>query len=263
MAAYIVVSDVVNGWKKGDELQPRPEGYTRFALTSDTHSRPLPPIPPDTDIFLHSGDLTIRGEPDEVKFTVDQIASLPHNVIKVFVAGNHDLILDQIWLESENNYSILGEKHCAEVKEYIKTKSKVAGNMYYIENEAFEVTTSDGKTWKLYGTPYSKEFWNFAFMSDKYPLPEFPSSTEILITHGPAFKILDLVANGARGGCDKLTDAVKKLKPRMHLFGHIHEARGIDVDDAGILFVNAAALEGSHEKGHIRGVIVIDLKNEI
>ncbi|KAF7348583.1 hypothetical protein MVEN_01375900 [Mycena venus] len=55
----------------------------------------------------------------------------------------------------------------------------------------------------------------------------FPK-TDILLTHGPPHDVLDVI-NGARkkrGGCPALAARVPKLKPRLHVFGHIHEARG-------------------------------------
>lgn len=40
-----------------NDLQPCPDGYTRFVLVSDTHTRTFP-VPPG-DILLHAGDLTV------------------------------------------------------------------------------------------------------------------------------------------------------------------------------------------------------------
>ena len=64
--------------------------------------------------------------------------------------------------------------------------------------------------------------------------------TDVLITHGPPMGILDWVLpNHELVGCEELLPAVYKIKPMLHLFGHIHEAYGIH-EENGIKFVNAS-----------------------
>jgi hypothetical protein len=46
------------------------------------------------------------------------------------------------------------------------------------------------------------------------------------LTHGPPADILDTVYSGERVGCETLTAHLPLLRPRLHLFGHIHEAHG-------------------------------------
>jgi Icc-related predicted phosphoesterase len=71
-----------------------------------------------------------------------------------------------------------------------------------------------------------------------------PEDTDILITHGPPQGILDQSAlEGKHQGCDQLLTAVRRVRPRVHVFGHIHQHYGV-VRSAGTLFVNAA-LAGS------------------
>ena len=55
-----------------------------------------------------------------------------------------------------------------------------------------------------------------------------PDSTDVLITHGPPIGVLDLsVYDNISCGCDNLLDAVtNRVKPRLHIFGHIHEGYG-------------------------------------
>ena len=50
------------------------------------------------------------------------------------------------------------------------------------------------------------------------------------MTHGPPQSILDLCADG-NVGCSKLYNAVRKVRPLMHCFGHIHEGNGAIVKD--------------------------------
>ena len=55
-----------------------------------------------------------------------------------------------------------------------------------------------------------------------------PKDTDILLTHGPPCSIGDKTIHGNHEGCVDLLNAVRRVKPKYHLFGHIHEAYGID-----------------------------------
>lgn len=50
--------------------------------------------------------------------------------------------------------------------------------------------------------------------------------TDVLITHGPPYGILDLNFEDLKVGCEELMRAVIRVQPRLHIFGHIHEAYG-------------------------------------
>jgi hypothetical protein len=87
-------------------------------------------------------------------------------------------------------------------------------------------------------------------------LPAVLSSSDVLrLTHGPPHDLLDLTAGSDRVGCEALRAALDagRLHPRLHVFGHIHEAHGALVrpapapsvdsthpDGAETVFVNAA-----------------------
>lgn len=45
-------------------------------------------------------------------------------------------------------------------------------------------------------------------------------------------------------GCVQLNKAVQRVKPKLHVFGHIHGGRGREEGPNGTLFVNCAALLG-------------------
>merc|ERR1712037_767457 len=68
-----------------------------------------------------------------------------------------------------------------------------------------------------------------------------PSDTDILISHCPPYGILDVNAEGERCGSKiLLTHVVERVKPKYHIFGHIHEAYGM-ANNGTTTFVNAAA----------------------
>ena len=47
-----------------------------------------------------------------------------------------------------------------------------------------------------------------------------------MMTHGPPLGVLDEIMNGEHVGCEHLLRAARRCKPRLHCFGHIHEAWG-------------------------------------
>ena len=71
-----------------------------------------------------------------------------------------------------------------------------------------------------------------------------PDDTDILITHGPPQEIRDFVSNWRQGdmnvGCELLRYQLEnRLKPILHVFGHIHGAYGAAlIKDT--LYVNAS-----------------------
>lgn len=90
---------------------------------------------------------------------------------------------------------------------------------------------------KIWGSPWTPTFCNWHFMLPRGPELKakwdlMPDDTDILITHGPAFGILDEVnmsskANiGKHAGCVDLRNALERVKPKLHVFSHIHEQGG-------------------------------------
>jgi len=58
-------------------------------------------------------------------------------------------------------------------------------------------------------------------------------------THGSAGGILDQTIEGDRVGCEELAKAIKKIRPKFHICGHIHEGYGtFDLD--GCTYINAS-----------------------
>ena len=97
---------------------------------------------------------------------------------------------------------------------------------------------------EVWGSPWQPWFHDWAFnlergaaLAEKWAM--IPDSTDLLITHGPPHGILDACFDGRRVGCEELTRAVERVRPKLHVFGHIHEAYGV-VDDGTTLFVNAS-----------------------
>jgi hypothetical protein len=59
------------------------------------------------------------------------------------------------------------------------------------------------------------------------PIPK-NATVDIMITHGPPWKHLDRTTSGEMAGCPNLLRALDRVRPRLHCFGHIHEAWGAE-----------------------------------
>lgn len=188
----------------------------KIVCLSDTHNCYEQIKVPDGDILIHAGDATLLGTIDEVETFAIWFARLPHRY-KIFVAGNHD------WL-FETNPS-LARKFMLKVN--------------YLQDSAVEI-----EGLKIYGSPWQPRFFDWAFnlnrgaeMAEKWKL--IPDDTDILITHCPPFGILDETPRGDFAGCEELRKKVEQIRPKLHIFGHIHHSCG-QTEKFGVKFVNAS-----------------------
>lgn len=99
----------------------------------------------------------------------------------------------------------------------------------------------------IYGSPWQPWYHDWAFnlergeeIKKKWDL--IPQGVDVLITHGPPHKILDKTIEGVDAGCEMLVEAIKRVKPKIHVFGHIHEARGQVLQD-GVHYINACSCD--------------------
>ena len=110
----------------------------------------------------------------------------------------------------------------------------------------------------IWGSPWTPEFSNWHFMLPRgLKLKEkrdlIPDNTDILVTHGPPHGILDTTDNtwdSERLGCEDLREAVERVKPRLHVFGHIHGGYGkMVLKHAGpnTICVNAAIMDENYK----------------
>ncbi|MBS1809238.1 MAG: metallophosphoesterase [Acidobacteria bacterium] len=211
----------------------------RIVAISDTHSRHQQFMDlPAGDILIHAGDATVRGELEEITEFNRWLGTLPYKH-KVFVAGNHDFLFER-W---------------PEVARAIMT------NAHYLQDEFVML---DGL--KIYGAPWQPRFFNWAFNVDRGPKirrkwERIPDDTDVLITHGPPHGILDVVSDRWTGkaesvGCEELLPIVQQIKPRAHIFGHIHSSYG-QITQHGTEFINASSCNEAYKIVH--PPIVIDL----
>lgn len=204
----------------------------KIAFISDTHSKHAEVNLPQADMIIHAGDISSRGRPAEVIEFLNWFSALPYQH-KIFVGGNHDFMLER------------------NEKEFLRM---LPDNCTYLRNEGITIEGIH-----IWGSPVTPWFFDWAFNrrrgSDiKRYWDRIPPETDILITHGPPYGILDKTAQGDHAGCEELMDAIKRVSPGIHVFGHIHEAYGKE-EKTGTLFLNASVLDLSYKMTHEPHVI--------
>lgn len=216
------------------KLPEKPEGWTRFVCISDTHSKSFPV--PNGDVLLHSGDLTNTGTTVDFEKTMGWLKGLPHKH-KIIIAGNHDLTLASDWYDKnwDDWHYMRGKQDVATVRELVAGKDAKAAGIVYLQDEAYEFQAKEGgRSWSVYGSPWSPYFCGWAFNYHREDaeglVGKFPK-VDLLLTHGPPAGIFDRTRSGDSPGCEALRDRLPELRPRLHLAGHIHEARGAHIHD--------------------------------
>lgn len=211
----------------------------RLVIVSDTHG--FCPFLPDGDVLIHAGDMTGRGRMDQIEDAASWIASRPHPH-KVVIAGNHD------WALYRENERTEAERRLTD------------RGIHYLRDSGVEI---GGLT--FWGSPWTPEFCGWAFMrpsgSDEVRrhYARIPIGLDVLVTHGPPLGVLDGAEHGGKTGCPLLRDAVRRVRPRIHAFGHIHEARG-EVEIDGTRFINAATCTLGYDP--INPPIVVDIERD-
>ncbi len=100
---------------------------------------------------------------------------------------------------------------------------------------------------EFWGSPWVPVLDGHAFFADEQQLAQkwaqIPARTDVLITHTPPSDILDVSRSGCALGCAGLREAVERVAPALHCFGHIHESRG-QLTHRGTHFVNGSSVQG-------------------
>lgn len=208
----------------------------KIVIVSDTHIALLKKIidVPDGDMLIIAGDLDIYNS-RHLEIFSEWMKRLPHKY-KVIVPGNHDLF----WRDTPKGETIRYDDFSLLVHSGIEVKGL-----------------------KIFGSPYTPWFGNWAFMYRRYHhlWEDIPKDTDVLVTHGPPFGILDDIRSGLDAGrCagdHYLRNKVLETKPRVHCFGHIHGGSGV-MDLEGIKFINASVVDDLYQYNG-REITVVDL----
>jgi len=194
----------------------------RIVAVADTHLFHDELLVPEGDVFVHAGDMCRGGSFAELALAAQWIRSLPHRT-KVVVAGNHD------WAFARSETAR-------------RARDLLGPDVTYLQDDE---ATIDGV--RFYGSPWQPEFNDWAFnlprgraLADVWA--RIPRGVDVLITHGPPVGIGDHTMFGKGEGCSDLRARVEIVRPKLHLFGHIHESGGAWTID-GVTFVNCTTWE--------------------
>jgi Icc-related predicted phosphoesterase len=183
-------------------------------------------IPDDIDIVFITGDVTYHGKPEELerlKVHLKKIAAKTSHV--VMIVGNH-------------------EKGC-EADEGPWIRGIAEAGVRLLMHEAIKI-----EGYKIFGSPWTPYFGGWAYnyhrIRGKEMWSAIPENTEILLTHGPMYGILDYV-HGDHVGCVDLFNRVNSGLPdlKYHMFGHIHETHGIQ-QYKQVTCINSSIMNGSY-----------------
>jgi len=211
----------------------------RIVCLSDTHARFTRDIP-DGDILIHSGDVSNNGLDHEYDHFNEMMSQCPHP-IKILVFGNHDYNVEQL---SAND---------------LKKKFPHMTHIIHDQQITVEGIKIYGSSWNGHGMAFYQKH-DLEGMRKQF---DFPSDTDILITHIPPLLISDLAwvktkapeqiiqqrdichfcgnhhSSFYHWGSRQLLEKVFEKKPKVHQFGHTHDDPQTIMFN-GTLFINAA-----------------------
>lgn len=213
----------------------------KICLLSDTHNKHKKIKLPEANMIIHAGDFTSVGKEHEVRNFMKWYSKLPYTH-KLIIAGNHD------WL-FETSQTI--------------AKELIPNNIIYLEDSGVEI-----EGLYFYGSPVQKPFNNWAFNRPEEKLKQhwqaIPDKTDILITHSPPHEIGDYAMWSEENcGSPSLRDEiVNRIKPLVHIYGHVHEDRGIyHILDSRTTFINASNLDGTYRA--VNMPILIEIEDNV
>ncbi len=195
----------------------------KIICISDTHGEHELVRLPEGDVLVHAGDITAHGSRADFVAFVEWFSAQPHKH-KIFIGGNHDT-----FLENEPDEVISLSKACG---------------VHYLNDSGVDIEGT-----KFWGSPITPRFHDWSFMRDEAEIDQhwslIPDDTNILITHGPVWGILDEVERSEieteHTGCKSLAIRVESIAPAYHVFGHIHEQFGSE-DKGATRYLNVSTM---------------------
>lgn len=222
---------------------------TKIVMVSDTHRQHHNLDIPKGDVIICAGDITGRGGQSNYLDFIHWYSALPHP-FKILIVGNHDIGVEggkiDIDTMCQNN------------------------DIIYLQDESYTIVNGEDVI-KVWGSPVTPQFgygWAFnrsttiansmsiealakgwEYIGNHWD--KIPEDTDILVTHGPPKGILDEVEHFGKienTGCPVLRKKIESLDSiKLHVFGHIHEGRGIQVmKNPDKIYVNASVLDETY-----------------
>jgi len=187
-------------------------------VVADTHCRHREINIPPCDLLIHCGDFcSFQRDDERVLDDADMwFAESPASKV-VCIGGNHDFMLQR----REFTFS----------------------HATYLQDTSAEIHGLS-----IYGAPWCPDLSGFAFYAANADLIDrwraIPTGIDILVTHTPPHGVLDLPSSGEPHlGCPHLRQELERIRPRLHVFGHVHASHGQSIED-GRHSINAAVVGG-------------------
>lgn len=164
--------------------------------------------------------------------------------LKLVIAGNHDLDLDTNYCKTNSDHVDFTEhKKVLDLWTSAETTQK---GIFLLQEGTHTFTLKNGSTFSMFVSSQTPKFGSSAFQypsnEDRWNPPEttespvtnvstessiIPNGVDIVMTHGPPHYILDRgKESDVNAGCEYLWNAIKRVQPRLHCFGHIHGGYG-------------------------------------
>ncbi|KAM3718483.1 UPF0046 protein [Dirofilaria immitis] len=228
---------------------PIRQDAVRFVCMACLHqSFPHPQSIPLGDILIVAGNFTLFGGPDEVEDFSKYLKQLPHT-FKIVIAGGNEYTFDDRFVKVSG--SKLGAKKLAvkqtlsnhfSLQEIKNAKAKLE-DAIYLKDSSMKLFGI-----RIYGTPWLPQYNDEAFdlprgqaLLDKWN--DIPTGVDVLITHTPPLGHGDMLSTGQHVGCvELLNSVVKRIRPKYHVFGHIHSGYGCTTDGY-TKFVNCSLVD--------------------
>jgi len=198
----------------------------RVVCISDTHSKIPRQAIPQGDLLIHAGDLTNHGTLSEIQQAIDWLKTLQKPWYGssdgfryiVVVAGNHDSYLDERSRSTHDKRNV--------------NRKLDWGKIHYLQHSSITLPFPGGRKLNVYGAPQIPECGGkeFAFQYTRGQdawTNTIPDDVDVLVTHNPPQWHLDIAENGGLGDEFELQE-VWRVKPTLHVFGHVHSGYGVD-----------------------------------
>lgn len=198
-----------------------------FVALSDTHGNHHSVEIPPGDVIIHCGDITHKSNLPEITDFIKWFGGLNFQH-KILVAGNHDRFIRK---RKPEFFELINEHKI----EYLEN-SLVQINGFSVFGSPFTLSYSGIGAFTYNDNPEAERIWSL-----------IPDKIDILVTHAPPRGFRDFsMAENNNAGCNVLRDKVLSIKPRYHVFGHIHESYGIEPHGDSV-FINASVTNASEE----------------
>ncbi len=196
----------------------------KVAAFSDGHGT-LPEIQEPFDLLLIAGDSidlyiqrhkerTISWYENDFVNWINQLPFKAEDSKVLWIAGNHEVGWEEL---KDKRFEIAKN-----------VQSKTNNRAIYLEDSSYNF-----KGLTVYGTPWCKIFYNWAFMKNsdslKASYSNIPVNCDILLTHDAPYGVSDVCLDWPKYeqrhiGNSELKDAILEKGPKINIHGHLHSA---------------------------------------